>query len=88
MTRAIPEVVKILNAGNVPIFETIIRKTTHFSDVGTEFGTLYTKLRKIDSNPKMVPSAKKRARESVLGRDRSTGESLNNEFINLISVAA
>jgi chromosome partitioning protein len=85
--RAIPEVVKILNSGNVPIFETIIRKTTHFSDVGAGFGTLYTKLRKIDSNPKMVPSAKKRARESVLDAIDQI-KSLNNEFINLVSVAA
>lgn len=85
--RAIPEVIKILSAGNVPTFETIIRKTNHFSDVAAGFGTLYTKLREIEDNPKLVPSAKKRARESVLDAIDQI-KSLNNEFINLISAAA
>ncbi|WP_267322127.1 ParA family protein [Aminobacter sp. MET-1] len=85
--RAIPEVIKLLNAAKVPTFDTIIRKTTHFSDVGAGYGTLYTKLREIDNNPKLVPSAKKRARESVLDAIDQI-KSLNNEFINLISMAA
>ncbi|MCO5066911.1 MAG: ParA family protein [Rhizobiaceae bacterium] len=85
--RAIPEVIKLLNAGNVPIFSTIIRKTNHFSDVCAGYGTLYSKLNEIDSNPNTTPSAKKRARESVLDAiDQIKG--LNNEFINLISAEA
>jgi chromosome partitioning protein len=85
--RAIPEVIKLLNAGNVPTFETIVRKSNHFSDVAAGYGTLYTKLREIDENPKMAPSARKRARESVLDAIDQI-KSLNNDFINLISAAS
>ena len=81
--RAIPEVTRILSSGNVPLFETIIRKTNHFSDVVAGFGTLYTKLRAIDANANMSPSAKKRARESVLDAIDQI-KSLNNDFISLI----
>ena len=84
--RAIPEVIKLLNAGNVPTFETIIRKSNHFSDVAAGYGTLYTKLREIDGNPKLAPSARRRARESVLDAIDQI-KSLNNDFINLISAA-
>ena len=81
--RAIPEVTRILSSSNVPLFETIIRKTNHFSDVVAGFGTLYTKLRAIDANTNMTPSARRRARESVLDAiDQIKG--LNNEFISLI----
>ena len=81
--RAIPEVTRILSSSNVPLFETIIRMTNHFSDVVAGFGTLYTKLRAIDANTNMTPSARRRARESVLDAiDQIKG--LNNEFISLI----
>ena len=81
--RAIPEVTRILSNGGVSLFDTIIRKTNHFSDVVAGFGTLYTKLRAIDANPSATPSAKKRARESVLDAIDQI-KSLNNEFISLI----
>ncbi|WP_085032553.1 ParA family protein [Ensifer aridi] len=82
--RSLPEVVKILTFGKIPIADSIIKKSNHFSDVMAGYGSLYSKLEAIDSNPKLVPSARLRARESVLDAIDSI-KMVNNEFITLLS---
>jgi chromosome partitioning protein len=48
------------------------------------YGSLYTKLDTIQNNPKLTPSARIRASESVLDAIDSI-KMVNNEFINLLS---
>ncbi|OHV80375.1 ParA family protein [Ensifer sp. LCM 4579] len=81
--RSLPEVHAILSAGQVPIVETVVKKSNHFSDVGAGYGSLYSKLATIENNPSLKPSAKKRAAESVLDAIDSV-KKINNEFINLL----
>ncbi|MFA1676912.1 ParA family protein [Rhizobium mongolense] len=85
--RSLPEVHAILSSGQIPIVDTVVKKSNHFSDVGAGYGSLYSKLATIESNPSMTPSAKKRAAESVLDAIDSV-KKINNEFINLLQAEA
>ncbi|MFC0808994.1 ParA family protein [Ensifer sp. P24N7] len=82
--RSLPEVVKILHYGKIPIVNSIIKKSNHFSDVVAGYGSLYSKLESIENNPKLTPSAKTRAAESVKDAIDSV-KMVNNEFIKLLS---
>ena len=81
--RSLPEVHAILGKGRIPMVETVVRKSNHFSDVGAGFGSLYSKLATIESNPSLTPSAKRRASESVLDAIDLV-KRINNEFIGLL----
>lgn len=85
--RSLPEVHAILTNGNIPLVETVIRKSNHFSDVGAGFGSLYSKLATIEENPTLTPSAKRRASESVLDAIDLV-KRINNEFIGLLQAKA
>ncbi|MFW8583910.1 hypothetical protein ACOJBM_00160 [Rhizobium beringeri] len=81
--RSLPEVHAILTSGRIPMVDTVIRKSNHFSDVGAGFGSLYSKLSSIENNPSLTPSAKRRASESVLDAIDLV-KKINNEFIELL----
>ena len=85
--RSLPEVHAILTSGRIPMVETIIRKSNHFSDVGAGFGSLYSKLASIENNPSLTPSAKRRASDSVLDAIDLV-KRINNEFIGLLQAEA
>jgi chromosome partitioning protein len=82
--RSLGEVIKILNYGKIPIVKSMVKKSNHYSDVVAGYGSLYTKLDTIQNNPKLTPSARIRASESVLDAIDSI-KMVNNEFINLLS---
>ncbi|MBP8936901.1 MAG: ParA family protein [Agrobacterium sp.] len=81
--RSLPEVHAILTKGQIPIVDTLVKKSNHFSDVGAGFGSLYSKLQAIENNKELRPSARRRAADSVLDAIDSI-KKLNNEFINLL----
>ncbi|MBN8934229.1 MAG: ParA family protein, partial [Rhizobium pusense] len=81
--RSLPEVHAILTSGRIPVVETVVRKSNHFSDVGAGYGSLYSKLAGIANNPSLAPSAKRRASESVLDAIDLV-KRINNEFIGLL----
>ncbi|WJH38551.1 ParA family protein (plasmid) [Aliirhizobium terrae] len=81
--RSLPEVHTILTSGKIPIVDTVVRKSNHFSDVGAGFGSLYSKLATIESNQALTLSAKRRACESVLDAIDLV-KRINNEFIGLL----
>lgn len=81
--RSLPEVHAILTNGKIPMVETVVRKSNHFSDVGAGFGTLYSKLATIERNSALTPSARRRASESVLDAIDLV-KRINNEFIGLL----
>lgn len=81
--RSLPEVHAILTSGRIPMVETVVRKSNHFSDVGAGYGSLYSKLAGIADNPSLTPSAKRRASESVLDAIDLV-KRINNEFIGLL----
>lgn len=85
--RSLPEVHAILTSGRIPMVETVIRKSNHFSDVGAGYGSLYSKLAGIADNPSLTPSAKRRASESVLDAIDLV-KRINNEFIALLQAEA
>lgn len=85
--RSLPEVHAILTSGRIPMVETVIRKSNHFSDVGAGFGSLYSKLASIEHNSSLTPSAKRRASESVLDAIDLV-KKINNEFIGLLQAEA
>lgn len=85
--RSLPEVHAILSSGKIPIVDTLVKKSNHFSDVGAGYGSLYSKLDAIQNNPALTPSAKRRASESVLDAIDSI-KKINNEFINMLSAEA
>lgn len=85
--RSLREVHAILAKGKIPIVNTVIRKSNHFSDVGAGFGSLYSKLAGIENNPSLTPSAKRRAAESVLDAIDLV-KNINNEFIGLLQAEA
>lgn len=85
--RALPDVHSILSSGRIPIVETVIRKSNHFSDVGAGYGSLYSKLAGIANNASLTPSAKRRASESVLDAIDLV-KRINNEFIGLLQAEA
>jgi len=85
--RSLPEVHAILASGRIPMVETVIRKSNHFSDVGAGFGSLYSKLASIENNSSLTPSAKRRASESVLDAIDLV-KKINNEFIGLLQAEA
>ncbi|RWF05614.1 MAG: ParA family protein [Mesorhizobium sp.] len=82
--RSLPEVHAILTKGKIPIVDTLVKKSNHFSDVGAGFGSLYSKLQTIEANSSLRPSARRRAADSVLDAIDSI-KKLNNEFIGLLS---
>ncbi len=77
----------ILTSGRIPMVETVVRKSNHFSDVGAGYGSLYSKLAGIENNPSLTPSAKRRASESVLDAIDLV-KRINNEFIALLQAEA
>src|SRR5690606_38622101 len=81
--RSLGEVIKILNFGKIPIVSSMVKKSNHFSDVGAGYGSLYSKLESIQNNPKLSPSARQRAADSVLDAIDSV-KMINNEFIALL----
>lgn len=81
--RSLPEVHAILTNGKIPMVETVVRKSNHFSDVGAGFGTLYSKRATIERNSALTPSARRRASESVLDAIDLV-KRINNEFIGLL----
>lgn len=85
--RSLPEVHAILTSGRIPMVETVIRKSNHFSDVGAGFGSLYSKLASIENSSSLTPSAKRRASESVLDAIDLV-KKINNEFIGLLQAEA
>lgn len=85
--RSLPEVHAILTSGRIPMVETVIRKSNHFSDVGAGFGSLYSKLAGIENNSSLTPSAKRRASESVLDAIDLV-KKINNEIIGLLQAEA
>jgi len=85
--RSLPEIHAILTSGRIPMVETVVRKSNHFSDVGAGFGSLYSKLASIENNPSLTPSAKRRASESVLDAIDLV-KRINNEFIGLLQAKA
>ncbi len=82
--RSLPEVHAILTAGKIPIVDTLVKKSNHFSDVGAGFGSLYSKLESIENNSALRPSARRRAADSVLDAIDSI-KKINNDFISLLS---
>ena len=85
--RSLPEVHAILASSRIPIVETVVRKSNHFSDVGAGCGSLDSKVSAIESNAALTPSAKRRAAESVLDAIDLV-KRINNEFINLLQAEA